>query len=113
MTSPRILSFKWQDWCASIRQPYQPVYLPPLAQYPPYGRGMRSGLRAAGHWAQVLMPPRPAAWVNQSDALAAALSALVARGQPRLSDRTHLEDLTQALEHKLETLRRELDSTGG
>jgi hypothetical protein len=34
----------------------------------------------------------------------------VNQGQPILSDRTHLENLTQALEHKLETLRRDLDS---
>ncbi|MEO1298048.1 MAG: polysaccharide pyruvyl transferase family protein, partial [Cyanobacteria bacterium J06636_16] len=54
-TSPRILSFKWQDWCASIRQPYRPVYLPPLtAGYPRYAQGLRSGSRIAKHWGQAI-----------------------------------------------------------
>ncbi|MBD0337540.1 MAG: polysaccharide pyruvyl transferase family protein, partial [Cyanobacteria bacterium Co-bin13] len=34
-TSARILPFKWQDWCASIRVPFRPVVLPPVLPYPP------------------------------------------------------------------------------
>lgn len=108
VTSPRILSFKWQDWCASIRQPYQPVHLPPLAEYPPYGRGMRSGLRALGHWSKTLLqPPWPSPFAAQPEQTAIALGHIMNRGRPILSDRPHLENLTQALEHKLEDLRQD------
>lgn len=49
-TSPRIYTFKWQDWCASMKLPYLPHRLPPLAKYPRWGRGIRSGALAARHW---------------------------------------------------------------
>ncbi|MGB3293377.1 MAG: polysaccharide pyruvyl transferase family protein [Phormidesmis sp.] len=51
ITTPRIYSFKWQDWCASMNLPYRPHRLPPLADYPRWGRGLRSGWVAAQHWA--------------------------------------------------------------
>ena len=106
-TSPRILSFKWQDWCTSIRQPYQPKYLPPLMpQYPPYGRGMRSGLRAAIHWSRTITQDN---WrlSAQQDQLARTLEKIVQSGQTYLSDRVHLENLTQALEQKLSQLHKD------
>lgn len=49
-TSPRIYAFKWQDWCASMGLPYWPHRLPPLTDYPRWGRGARSGLLAGRHW---------------------------------------------------------------
>ncbi|MEO1447604.1 MAG: polysaccharide pyruvyl transferase family protein [Cyanobacteria bacterium J06635_11] len=49
-TGPRIYAFKWQDWCASVGLPYLPHRLPPLSDYPRWGRGVRSGSLAMRHW---------------------------------------------------------------
>lgn len=104
-TSPRILSFKWQDWCASIQQPYQPSYIPPLTpEYPRYGRGVRSGWRTAGHWRQAITQGNWNPLRAQHDRMATVLEKIAHRKAPILSDRTHLENLTQALEQKLSCL---------
>ncbi len=50
ITTPRVYAFKWQDWCASMALPYRPRRLPPLADYPRWGKGLRSGAVAARHW---------------------------------------------------------------
>ncbi|MEO1094117.1 MAG: polysaccharide pyruvyl transferase family protein [Cyanobacteria bacterium J06638_28] len=111
ITSPRILQFKWHDWCASVQQPYRPIYLPPLAKgYPRYGRGVRSARQVANHWGKALLQR---AWqpalTRQQEQLAAALNRIIVeRAQSWLSDRAHLENLTQALEGKLEELRHDL-----
>ncbi|MEM9980100.1 MAG: polysaccharide pyruvyl transferase family protein, partial [Cyanobacteria bacterium P01_D01_bin.2] len=54
VTSPRILSFKWQDWCQSVELTYQPQFVPPLSPYPRWGRGLRSGTAASQHWWRAL-----------------------------------------------------------
>lgn len=111
-TSPRILSFKWQDWCASIRQPYQPVYLPPFPQeYPPYGRGARSGLRAATHWGRAIAQGNWISSTRWQEQIVIALKKIVKQERWFLSDRTHLENLTEALEQTLSQLRRDVCST--
>lgn len=104
-TSPRILPFKWQDWCASIQQPYRPAVIPPLApDYPRYGRGVRSGVRSSKHWLQAIAQGN---WQvsTKHDRLASILTKIVQNTAPTLSDRTHLETLTQRLEHTLAQLR--------
>lgn len=99
-TSPRILSFKWQDWCASIREPYRPAYLPPLTEhYPRYGRGVRSGARAALHWGQSAVQGHWRA-VSQIQ-VEQRLGHILKHKKPTLSDRDRLESLTQILEQKL------------
>lgn len=109
ITSPRILSFKWQDWCASIQQPYMPVSLPPLSPgYPRYGQGFRSGWRAVKHWTTVVAQGNGLPMAQQLEQVAAALEKVPRRSRPILSDRAHLENLTQALESKLEELRHDL-----
>jgi len=50
VTGPRIYTFKWQDWCASMALPYRPHRLPPLSSYRRWGRGVRSGMQAMQHW---------------------------------------------------------------
>jgi succinoglycan biosynthesis protein ExoV len=53
-TSPRILAFKWRDWCSSIQLPYAPQYLPPLLpNYPPTARGVRSSIHALPFWVRL------------------------------------------------------------
>ncbi len=49
-TSPRINTFSWQDWCASMRLPYLPYRIPPLAAYPRYARGVRTHFCSVRHW---------------------------------------------------------------
>jgi succinoglycan biosynthesis protein ExoV len=106
-TSPRMLRFKWQDWCASVQVPYQPWSLPPLATYRPYGRGVRSGWVAAQHWGRI---PKSLWGANRDEvALAAALQHIAEWAEPMLSDRDHLETLTQRLEQCLGTLKEELE----
>lgn len=112
-TSPRILGFKWRDWCASIRAPYRPVVLPPLiSDYPRYGRGVRSGLRCAAHWGRAIAQGHVTSPVigpkAQPEQFAAFLSQTAQQGRPVLSDRTRLENLTQALEEKLAQLHRDM-----
>ena len=107
-TSPRILAFKWQDWCASIQQPYRPVYIPPLtAAYPRYGRGVRSGWRTAGHWSKTITQGNWQPAKDQTKHIATVLEKVASQSTPILSDRTHMENLTQALEHKLACLRQD------
>lgn len=50
ITGPRIYTFKWQDWCASMNLPYAPQRLPALTSYKRWGRGIRSGTQSARHW---------------------------------------------------------------
>ncbi|MEM9002296.1 MAG: polysaccharide pyruvyl transferase family protein [Cyanobacteria bacterium P01_F01_bin.86] len=107
-TSPRILSFKWQDWCASIHRPYQPIYLPPLtAAYPRYGRGMRSGRSTVEHWSWAIAQGNWRPLAAQQDSMAKVLEKIARQQKPILSDRTHLENLTQALEEKLVQLQKD------
>lgn len=102
VTSSRILAFKWQDWCASIRCPYRPAYLPPLVDdYPRYARGARSGLRASTHWGRAIAQGHGNPLIASHERAAASLKRLVRDTRPCLSDRAHLENLTQALEEKL------------
>lgn len=99
ISSPRILPFKWQDWCASVQQPYRPQYLPPLMNhYPRYGRGVRSGIQALRHWGHCLR--------RQGTAIQRAL-ANAAQQRPTLSDDGCLAALTERLEQRLEQLRRD------
>ncbi|MEL6937096.1 MAG: polysaccharide pyruvyl transferase family protein [Cyanobacteria bacterium J06607_17] len=106
VTSPRILSFKWQDWCASIGVPYQPWQLLPLPSYPKYARGLRSSLRAAKlwtQWGQQTLTHQPTNLLNWSTA--DSMASLIKRGRPTLSSDSTLERLTTQLEDALSSLR--------
>lgn len=46
VTSPRIYSFKWQDWCTSMNLFYHPYRLPALKSYQRWGQTLHS----AKHW---------------------------------------------------------------
>ncbi|MEL6137387.1 MAG: polysaccharide pyruvyl transferase family protein [Cyanobacteria bacterium J06626_23] len=107
VTSPRILAFKWQDWCQSVGLKYRPQYIPPLSQYPQWGRGLRSGVAAATHWgragrqgggiaAQALIDA-------QQEWLTEKLTDIAVRIEPSLSDidvlSVRLAQLADHLEH--------------
>lgn len=109
ITSPRILSFKWQDWCASIGVPYNPWRLLPLSDYPKYARGLRSSLQAGWlrtKWGQQTLAFQPAQILGQSTA--DNLASLLKYGQPTLSKDSTIERLTIQLEEKLSSLKQSI-----
>lgn len=105
ITSPRILSFKWQDWCASIDVPYTPWQLLPLPDYPRYARGLRSSLQAGWlrtKWGQQTLVHQPINLLSHSTA--DSLASLIQKGRPILSKDATLERLTTQLETALSLL---------
>ena len=54
-TTPRIYTFKWQDWCASMDLFYHPYRLPALKSYKRWGRGLHSGSVALKHWMEAAL----------------------------------------------------------
>ncbi len=106
ITSPRILRFKWQDWCASIGVPYRPWRLLPLLDYPKYARGFRSSLRAGGlraKWGQQTLLHQPTQLLSQSTV--DNMASLLKHGRPTLSTDRTMERLTVRLEEALSSLK--------
>ncbi|NJO10223.1 MAG: hypothetical protein HC873_11820 [Leptolyngbyaceae cyanobacterium SL_1_1] len=104
-TSPRILAFKWRDWCASVNLPYQPQYFPPLA-YPSYARGLRSGSRNLLHWAR-LVQQRPTLSLSPTASGCRCLQAIAQTTPPQLSRLSDLEAHCDTLSARLDQLRHE------
>ncbi|WP_031293040.1 hypothetical protein [Leptolyngbya sp. Heron Island J] len=107
VTSPRILSFKWQDWCASINVPYRPWRLLPLSDYPTYVRGLRSSLQAGWlrtKWGQQTLSHQPMKFLHPSTA--DSLKGLITQGRPVLSTDATLERLTTQLESRLSSIKK-------
>ncbi|MFP4297085.1 MAG: polysaccharide pyruvyl transferase family protein [Spirulinaceae cyanobacterium] len=103
-TSPRILAFKWQDWCSSVGLNYHPWILPPQSNlYPRYGRGLRSAWRSFQHW--LIYGSQPNLWFAAS--LVQQLQLIQKNARPQLSNEAHLETLTEKLEMRLEQLRQD------
>jgi succinoglycan biosynthesis protein ExoV len=107
ITSPRILTFKWLDWCSSLRLTYQPYYVMPLWEfYPPSARGLRSSIRYGYYWLNWLSQ-RPLQegshfFGDQQGWMATQLEWIAHKGCLNLSDDSRIEQLTIALEEKLE-----------
>ncbi|NEQ55774.1 MAG: polysaccharide pyruvyl transferase family protein [Leptolyngbya sp. SIO3F4] len=106
VTSPRILSFKWQDWCASIDVPYRPWRFLPLPDYPKYARGIRSSIQSGWLWTQktqqtLVHAPTQLLVESTVD----NLSNLIRHGRPILSTDSTIERLTTQLEEALSSLR--------
>lgn len=89
-TSGRVLSFKWEDWCASMELPYRPVHL----------EGARLLLRQLGR-SRLLA-------VIERDVLARRLERALAIGRPTLSRPEVLDKRTAAVSAKLAELAAEL-----
>ncbi len=105
ITSPRILSFKWRDWCASIGVPYRPWRVSPLPEYPKYARGLRSSLQASWLWTKKTQQT----FIHQptqlfTDSTADSLLRLINHRKPVLSTDGTLERLTTQLEEALALL---------
>ena len=112
-TSPRILTFKWQDWCSSLGVTYQPNYLIPLADYPAYGRGVRSSIRAMQYWSicwwQAQLGDLLQMSSKQREVTKHQLELISKNTQPCLSNEEQSERLTVRLESKLEKLKQDLE----
>lgn len=106
VTSARILSFKWQDWCASIGVPYRPWRLLPLPGYPKYARGIRSSMQSGWLWTkktQQTLVYQPTKLFNES--VTENLVSLTKHGQPVLSTDSTLDRLTTQLEEAFSSLK--------
>ncbi len=96
-TAPeRLLPFKWQDWCESIRVPYRPYGLMELRNLAPeYGiRGIR-GIR--GSRAAIMTSINHGYNKHRT---AEKMMDLTRRIEPNLSDDNHIENLTAELESR-------------
>ncbi|MGB7484707.1 MAG: polysaccharide pyruvyl transferase family protein [Phormidesmis sp.] len=51
VSSPRIYSFKWQDWCSSLNLFYHPYRLPALKDYSRYDQSLQS----TRHWLETIL----------------------------------------------------------
>ena len=88
-SSEKVLSFKWEDWCASIGQKYEPQMLPDLNNIPQGGRRH---------------------WLTRAGALRSATHALqnAARAHTKLSEDKVLESLCGRLDNTLNELRSDI-----
>jgi succinoglycan biosynthesis protein ExoV len=113
-SSPRILDFKWQDWCASVGVTYRPQFVSPLSQYPPLAHRRKASRRSRAYWqllsqsvshSQNWALQHPTSipkmiWGERSEAIALQLQQ-IATLPPLLSDDSAIERLTTRLEERL------------
>ena len=109
VTSPRILSFKWQDWCQSVELTYQPQFVPPLPTYPRWGRGLRSGIAASLHWLSALQQ-NTSNTIQQTLQIRANLTSrrlnnIISTVKPNLSHPNVLSTRLDQLENHLEAFK--------
>ncbi|MEM8504969.1 MAG: polysaccharide pyruvyl transferase family protein [Cyanobacteria bacterium P01_D01_bin.1] len=120
-TSPKILPFKWRDWCASVQQPYRYYLIKGVKcvsredlQYPvrPFLQGQSSaielfdGLRMSN---AVLTSRRPSGKITEEtmDRLSLQLISITQKTPFLSSDRT-LETLVVRLEERLDKLKQDI-----
>ncbi|MBR8830274.1 MAG: hypothetical protein N5P05_003366 [Chroococcopsis gigantea SAG 12.99] len=89
-----ILTFKWEDWCASVNLKYEPRTLDRLFQPNPV-QDLMTPIRRVRDW-------------NRQRLAAQELKALANNCRPVLGDENHLESLTVELENRLEQLKSDL-----
>lgn len=93
VTNSSILSFKWQDWCESIKVPYQPIVLKRL-HHPNPKQDVLSPVRMTRDW-----------W-RQREAMAGLTRAT--QQAPVLSTDTQISTLTNRLEEALHRLKQDV-----
>lgn len=106
-TSPKILPFKWQDWCASVKVPYRYQVIKgvkPLSRKD-YLYPVRPFLQRQGSIASLF---DGVSMDNSSDALCTQLEA-VTQTTPYLSHDAHLESLVVRLEERLDRLKQDIN----
>jgi succinoglycan biosynthesis protein ExoV len=114
-TSPRILAFKWQDWCASVGVSYHPKFISPLPQvYPRLAHRNKASRRSLEYWQLlsqsvshcqnwVLQHPTsvPKLLLGQAEEAIAIQLQQIATQPPVLSEDESIERLTTRLEERL------------
>ncbi|MBD2060104.1 polysaccharide pyruvyl transferase family protein [Oculatella sp. FACHB-28] len=88
VTSPTILSFKWQDWCASVGVEYQPVQTQRVFD-PRKKTDLLTPVSTVRHWLRV-------------KSAASRLKQLALRSRPILSTDNLIEQRTVQLEERLQ-----------
>lgn len=117
VTSSRILAFKWHDWCKSVKLAYRPQFVPPLAAYPRWGRGIRSGKQAVIHWGQSVLQQNTTAVQSllsfHPERLTQMLRYIAEKGQPSLSDDQVLSARLSQLEDYLSQISKKASARNG
>ena len=112
-TNPRILPFKWRDWCASVEQPYQPQIIrgAKVLSYQDYVYSTRLYFQGQSSFKNLMSNLTMNAWqlfpqpvsLAQLDSISEQLLA-IAKQSPYLSREDKLETLVTRLEARLEQL---------
>ncbi|MGK7923782.1 MAG: polysaccharide pyruvyl transferase family protein [Spirulina sp.] len=108
VTSPRILAFKWDDWCSSLGLAYRPHFIPPVL-YPRFARGVRSSLSGIQHWGNYFRQEKNGLGRDRWHWCRMRLQHIAEIARPCSSDRDRLEALTVELESRLERFRRDFE----
>ena len=110
-TNPKILPFKWLDWCQSVKLPYRYEVIKGAKQFslkeylypiPPYLRGQSSFSNLFDSWIMSSYFVK-----NHIDFLAKQLERITLKN-PYLSCESHLESLVVKLEERLNALREDI-----
>ena len=102
-THPSILSFKWQDWCASMKLEYQPHSLNYLHQPRSSTGGWAKGnTSTSDRWDKFLAPARHLRDRLRQKKAAQEMSNMVKTAKPYLSSDSHSEEMLTRLEECLD-----------
>ncbi len=102
VSSSRILSFKWMDWCASLKLDYQPAQINPLVSCYPFDPEQPEFNQ---NWLDDLKQTEASYPENiregQVQLIAAQLLRITQTSEPSLSKDQHVENLISELEERL------------
>ncbi|MEM6591297.1 MAG: polysaccharide pyruvyl transferase family protein [Cyanobacteria bacterium P01_C01_bin.73] len=120
VTSPRILTFKWHDWCESVGLTYRPHYFSVPGAYPSFARGLRSTIKSGQHrWGCVKTRLGNLRKIKEDKDLQKNKGSVVfLRNQldmlkqlpPQLSDDALANQLLERLDQRLQQLCRDLET---
>jgi succinoglycan biosynthesis protein ExoV len=88
VSKPKILSFKWQDWCQSIGVEYQPIHLPRLID-PNTQKWPRNFASSVNNW-------------FMAKSTISRFKEIIKKSKPILSKDSTVETLTLKVEERLE-----------
>ncbi len=103
VSSSRILSFKWMDWCASLGLNYQPAEIMPLVScYPLQGDDQNFNQNWLEYLKQTETADPEKIRTGQVQLIAEQLLRISKTVQPNLSTDRQVEELTVKLEERLD-----------
>ncbi|MBR8831087.1 MAG: hypothetical protein N5P05_003794 [Chroococcopsis gigantea SAG 12.99] len=108
-SSPRILSFKWLDWCSSIKLNYRPAEISPLVSCYPFQPELE---QFNEDWLTELQytdsPNRELIRKGQVQLLSEQLLTITRTFPPNQTQDNHLENLIIRLEERLEQFKKDV-----